>query len=131
MGQHQDSLPHANQYTHLRGEHGRCCRSDLADEKQPAFLCAFLYVCLGYIIVRTGPQHCRVSPQLYASVCIAGDFFSLVVQAIGGGVSQCLTRLSIRTDGPIADRIWRQKLRRRYSRRQHHVGRREHQQFCD
>ena len=89
LGVQQDSLPHADQHFDLCCKHCRCCRSasNLMTTKQPAFLCAFLYVCLGYIVIRTGPQYCRVTPKMYAAVCITGDFFSLVIQAIGGGVS--------------------------------------------
>jgi len=53
----------------------------------PAFLSAFWYIELGYIIRRCGPQYVRVTPKLYAITFICGDIASLVVQALGGGIA--------------------------------------------
>lgn len=46
LGVQQDSLPHANQHTHLRGEHGRCSPSAstlMTTNSRPSFALFFMY----------------------------------------------------------------------------------------
>jgi hypothetical protein len=53
----------------------------------PAFISASIYLCLSRIIVLYGPHLSRFSPRTYTILFISCDFFSLVLQAIGGGMA--------------------------------------------
>ncbi|KAH8591424.1 RTA1 like protein-domain-containing protein [Bisporella sp. PMI_857] len=53
----------------------------------PSFLAAALYLTLKYIARAIGPQFSIIKPVLYPYIFIACDIFSLLLQAIGGGVA--------------------------------------------
>lgn len=53
----------------------------------PSFLAAALYMTLKHIVRAVGPQFSVIKPKLYPYIFIACDIFSLVLQAIGGGVA--------------------------------------------
>ncbi|KAI9828207.1 MAG: hypothetical protein M1819_004600 [Sarea resinae] len=53
----------------------------------PAFMAASIYLTLSRIIRVFGPGNSRLSPSLYPKIFIPCDFFSLVLQAIGGGMA--------------------------------------------
>jgi hypothetical protein len=53
----------------------------------PAFLAGAIYLCLGRIVVLYGADISRIRPQTYTYIFMGCDFFSLVVQALGGGIA--------------------------------------------
>lgn len=53
----------------------------------PAFLAAALYLCLGRIVVVYGEHFSRLKPRTYSILFISCDFFSLLLQAIGGAMA--------------------------------------------
>jgi hypothetical protein len=53
----------------------------------PAFLSAAIYLCLGRIVVVFGEQISRLRPRTYTLIFCGCDFFSLVLQAAGGGMT--------------------------------------------
>jgi hypothetical protein len=53
----------------------------------PAFLSAAIYLCLSRIVILYGPKLSRFSPRTYTITFISCDIFSLVLQAIGGGMA--------------------------------------------
>ncbi|KAF8846726.1 RTA1-domain-containing protein [Acephala macrosclerotiorum] len=53
----------------------------------PAFLSAAVYLCLSRIVVLYGPKLSRFSPRTYTITFISCDIFSLILQAIGGGMA--------------------------------------------
>ncbi|KUJ21592.1 RTA1-domain-containing protein [Mollisia scopiformis] len=53
----------------------------------PAFLSAAIYLCLSRIVVLYGTRLSRFSPRTYTITFISCDIFSLVLQAIGGGMA--------------------------------------------
>jgi hypothetical protein len=53
----------------------------------PAFISAAIYLCLGRIVVVFGEQISRFRPRTYTLIFCACDFFSLVLQAAGGGMT--------------------------------------------
>jgi len=52
-----------------------------------SFLAAALYLTLKHLIRAVGPQYSMIKPKLYPYIFIACDIFSLLLQAIGGGVA--------------------------------------------
>ena len=52
-----------------------------------SFLAAALYLTLKHIVRDVGPQYSLIKPKLYPYIFIACDIFSLLLQAIGGGVA--------------------------------------------
>ena len=72
----------------------QCVYSDLAFEIQistlifsPAFFAAGIYIILGYIIRIFGPHTSPLTAKQYLWVFCTIDFFSLLLQAIGGGLA--------------------------------------------
>ncbi|KAK9896210.1 RTA1-domain-containing protein [Cystobasidium minutum MCA 4210] len=65
----------------------------------PAFLAAFWYITLGYLIRFLGPQYCRFNPTFYSVIFVLGDLASLIVQAIGGGQASAAETLQGANDG--------------------------------
>ncbi|KAI9720232.1 MAG: hypothetical protein M1812_003050 [Candelaria pacifica] len=53
----------------------------------PAFLSAAIYLCLARIIVVYGEHLSRFKPRTYTIFFMSCDFFSLLLQAIGGGIA--------------------------------------------
>ncbi|KDQ16597.1 hypothetical protein BOTBODRAFT_30518 [Botryobasidium botryosum FD-172 SS1] len=59
----------------------------------PSFVSAALFVTLGYLVNRLGPQYSRLGPKLYAIIFCSVDVVSLVIQAIGGGMASSADNL--------------------------------------
>jgi hypothetical protein len=57
----------------------------------PAFYAAGLYFCLSRIVLTFGADNSRLSPGLYPKIFLPCDFFSLVLQALGGGMASAAT----------------------------------------
>ncbi|KAI9812307.1 MAG: hypothetical protein M1827_004756 [Pycnora praestabilis] len=57
----------------------------------PAFMAAGLYLCLSRIVLTFGPANSRIAPLSYPRIFIPCDFFSLVLQALGGGMASVAT----------------------------------------
>ncbi|KDQ09238.1 hypothetical protein BOTBODRAFT_37144 [Botryobasidium botryosum FD-172 SS1] len=53
----------------------------------PSFMSAALFVTLGHLVTRLGPQYSRLGPKLYTIIFCTVDLISLVVQAVGGGLA--------------------------------------------
>ena len=53
----------------------------------PAFLAAGIYLTLSRIVVTFGPDNSRIKPLSYPRIFIPCDVFSLVLQALGGGMA--------------------------------------------
>jgi hypothetical protein len=53
----------------------------------PAFLSAALYLCLARIVVVFGEHLSRFRPRTYTIIFCSCDFFSLILQAAGGGMT--------------------------------------------
>jgi len=53
----------------------------------PAFLSGSIYLCLIRIVVVYGQNISRLRPRTYAIVFMTCDFFSLILQGAGGGIS--------------------------------------------
>lgn len=53
----------------------------------PAFISAAIYLCLGRIVVVYGERISRFRPRTYTLIFCGCDFFSLVLQAAGGGMT--------------------------------------------
>lgn len=53
----------------------------------PAFLSAAIYLCLARIVVVYGEHISRFSPRTYTITFCTCDFFSLLLQAAGGGIA--------------------------------------------
>ncbi|KAL9027245.1 MAG: hypothetical protein Q9196_004209 [Gyalolechia fulgens] len=72
----------------------RCVYSDMAFKIQistlifsPAFFAAGIYVVLGYLIRIFGPHTSPLTAKQYLWIFCTIDFFSLLVQAVGGGMA--------------------------------------------
>jgi hypothetical protein len=57
----------------------------------PAFYAAGLYFCLSRIVITFGAENSRLRPSLYPKIFIPCDFFSLILQAMGGGMASAAT----------------------------------------
>ena len=57
----------------------------------PAFLAAGIYFCLSRIVLTFGAENSRIKPLSYPRIFIPCDFFSLVLQATGGGMASAAT----------------------------------------
>jgi hypothetical protein len=71
----------------------------------PAFYAAGIYYTLKHICLTFGASFSRLRPKLYTWIFISCDFFSIILQAIGGGISSAsgdLTVLHIGTNIMIA-----------------------------
>lgn len=53
----------------------------------PSFLAACIYLTLKHVVKYCGEQYSRLRPVLYTWCFIGGDFGSIILQAIGGGVA--------------------------------------------
>jgi len=53
----------------------------------PAFLTAGIYLCLARIVTVYGAQFSRFRPRTYTLIFCTFDFFSLVLQGLGGGIA--------------------------------------------
>lgn len=53
----------------------------------PSFLAACIYLTLKHVVRYCGEQYSRLRPVLYTWCFIGGDFGSIILQAIGGGVA--------------------------------------------
>jgi len=53
----------------------------------PAFMAGGIYLCLRRIVYAFGPENSRISPEAYTRIFIPCDFFSLILQATGGGMA--------------------------------------------
>ncbi|KAI9844846.1 MAG: hypothetical protein M1837_005264 [Sclerophora amabilis] len=52
-----------------------------------AFFAAAIYLCLAHIVVVFGEHISRIKPRTYTVLFISFDFFSLLLQAVGGGIA--------------------------------------------
>ncbi|KDQ16601.1 hypothetical protein BOTBODRAFT_30523 [Botryobasidium botryosum FD-172 SS1] len=57
----------------------------------PSFMAAALFITLGYMANRLGPQYSRLGPRLYTIIFCTVDLVSLIVQAVGGGAASAAT----------------------------------------
>jgi hypothetical protein len=57
----------------------------------PAFYAAGIYFCLSRIVLTFGAANSRIRPGTYPKLFITCDFFSLVLQATGGGMASVAT----------------------------------------
>jgi hypothetical protein len=53
----------------------------------PAFNSAAIYLVLKHVTLCFGPEYSRIRPKFYTWIFILCDLFSLVIQAIGGGIA--------------------------------------------
>ncbi|KAK5070980.1 hypothetical protein LTR64_003955 [Lithohypha guttulata] len=53
----------------------------------PAFNSAAIYLTMKHIALAFGPEYSSLKPKWYTWIFITGDLFSLVLQAIGGGMA--------------------------------------------
>ena len=53
----------------------------------PAFNSAAIYLILKHVALTFGAEWSRLKPKLYTYIFITGDMFSLVLQAVGGGMA--------------------------------------------
>ncbi len=53
----------------------------------PSLLAAGLYLTLKHLVLMLGPEKSRLRPRLYPWIFISCDIFSIVLQAVGGGIS--------------------------------------------
>ncbi|KAF2801961.1 RTA1-domain-containing protein [Mytilinidion resinicola] len=53
----------------------------------PAFLSAAIYLCLGRIIMAYGSDSSRFQPKTYMFIFCGCDFFSLLLQSVGGAIA--------------------------------------------
>jgi hypothetical protein len=53
----------------------------------PSFLAAGIYLTLKHLVLALGPEHSRLKPRLYPWIFIPCDAFSIILQAVGGGVA--------------------------------------------
>jgi hypothetical protein len=53
----------------------------------PAFISASIYLCLGRIIMAYGPSSSRFHPKTYMIIFCSCDFFSLLLQSVGGAIA--------------------------------------------
>jgi len=53
----------------------------------PAFMAGGIYLCLRRVVYAFGPENSRISPEAYTRIFIPCDFFSLLLQATGGGMA--------------------------------------------
>jgi hypothetical protein len=53
----------------------------------PSFLAAGIYLTLKHIVLALGPESSRLKPRLYTWIFISCDAFSIILQAVGGGVA--------------------------------------------
>lgn len=60
----------------------------------PAFLSASVYLCLSRIVVIYGESVSRFRPRTYTLLFVCCDFFSLLLQAIGGAIASIATGYS-------------------------------------
>ena len=65
----------------------------------PAFLAAAVYLCLSRIVVVFSETVSRLRPASYTLIFIGCDFFSLLLQAAGGGIASGATTASADATG--------------------------------
>lgn len=65
----------------------------------PAFFSAALYIILGILILRTPELSHYLSPKMYLVIFCIADFFSLLLQGVGGGVAASADTLTQLNDG--------------------------------
>lgn len=53
----------------------------------PSFLAAGIYLTIKSLVTYFGPEYSRLKPRLYTIIFISCDVFSMVIQAVGGGVA--------------------------------------------
>lgn len=53
----------------------------------PSFLAAGLYLTLKHLVLLLGPENSRLKPKLYPYIFVSCDIFSIVLQAVGGGIA--------------------------------------------
>lgn len=53
----------------------------------PSFLAAGLYLTLKHLVLLLGPEKSRLKPQFYPYIFVSCDIFSIVLQAVGGGIA--------------------------------------------
>lgn len=53
----------------------------------PSFLAAGLYLTLKHLVLLLGPEKSRLKPRLYPWIFVSCDIFSIVLQAVGGGIA--------------------------------------------
>ncbi|CZT17752.1 related to phospholipid-translocating ATPase [Ramularia collo-cygni] len=61
----------------------------------PAFFAAGIYYTLKHICLTFGSSFSRLRPSMYTTVFISCDLFSIVLQAIGGGLASASTSMTI------------------------------------
>ncbi|KAI9795074.1 MAG: hypothetical protein M1816_000096 [Peltula sp. TS41687] len=65
----------------------------------PAFICAAIYLCLARIVVVYGEDISRLKPRTYSIMFVTFDFFSLVLQGLGGGIASTADTYTSRKRG--------------------------------
>ena len=65
----------------------------------PAFISAAIYLCLGRIVVVFSERISRFRPRTYTLIFCGCDFFSLVLQAAGGGMTASATTYTSQQTG--------------------------------
>ena len=53
----------------------------------PSFIAASVDLTMKHVALTFGEERSRIKPRLYTWVFIGVDFFSIVVQAVGGGIA--------------------------------------------
>jgi hypothetical protein len=61
----------------------------------PAFLSASVYLCLSRIVIIYGENVSRFRPRTYTLFFTCCDFFSLLLQAIGGAIASIATDYNV------------------------------------
>jgi hypothetical protein len=60
----------------------------------PTLVAASISITFKHIVLQEGPQYSFLKPKLYPYIFVGTDFFSIVIQAAGGGVSASATDVS-------------------------------------
>lgn len=64
----------------------------------PAFNSAAIYLTMKHVALTFGPEYSSIKPRFYTWIFIIGDLFSLVLQAIGGGMAATADDDRVRRD---------------------------------
>ncbi|KZT19938.1 RTA1-domain-containing protein [Neolentinus lepideus HHB14362 ss-1] len=67
----------------------------------PTPLLAAIFVILGMVIERLGPQYSRLSPRWYSVVFVSCDVVALLLQAAGGGAASSTAQNSVTVGGHL------------------------------
>jgi hypothetical protein len=67
----------------------------------PTFVAAAISVTFKWIVIYLGARHSVLKPKLYPIVFVGTDFFSIVIQAVGGAIAATAT--GGKTNGKLLD----------------------------